>query len=306
MITWKGRALTGPAGAEILTDLAKTADFQSLQRSEEANQTKFSHFEPWMSNAAKRAEWSDLQRSRSLVPPPEDLKKLKKMLNDGGPLRAISPVNVSQDVADSDGDLYQSFCSQALWLSDTIKKVSVDHDARLNAMLVEVIPLGTSSSKYASRADGEGLSSQTYRGAVFLKLADESAYSNCEDLLNFIHELGHQAFNLILNADPIVSGDAEQQVYSVIRKTMRPGVMSFHALAAVAYMLELMVRAPQLFCIDSEPTWATARFDGLINDMETGLATIKPLALTSWGKTILLEFEELAKFARQRKPTFGT
>jgi hypothetical protein len=290
MIKWSGHLITGERGAAVLALLSETANAQALSRAIDATGGEYSRYEPWMSNASKRSVWVRLQGGGPLVPEVERLRLMKAVFHEGGPLRAIHPDNIAQEV-DCDARARAAFCSTTeKYIADLI--TAPDYGNRLSALLRELIPL-TTVPGFLGRSDGEGLSSQLYQGGVFIKLAEPSDHADCENLLNLVHELGHQALNLILNSDPLICGDVSKPVYSVIRKTFRPGIMSFHALAAVAYMLELILRAPELFYATSNPVWVAERIRNLRSDMELGLATVREMPLTQVGRELVEEFESL-------------
>lgn len=88
------------------------------------------------------------------------------------------------------------------------------------------------------REQGSGKSCHWLKGAVFLSVPQSGNYKTFELALNLVHELGHQVLMLFQDCDPIMS-DIRLPVYSAIRKTQRPAILSFHALIAIYFMLHL-------------------------------------------------------------------
>lgn len=86
------------------------------------------------------------------------------------------------------------------------------------------------------RKDGSGKSCHWLKGAIFLSLPQDRRYSELELALNIVHELGHQVLMIYQDADSIMT-DLYKPVFSSIRKTERPAIMSFHALVAIYFML---------------------------------------------------------------------
>ncbi|MBC7457958.1 MAG: hypothetical protein H7235_06745 [Bdellovibrionaceae bacterium] len=98
------------------------------------------------------------------------------------------------------------------------------------------VPLIGVSSKDELRSGGSGKSAHWLKGAIFLSLPTTPKNSILELALNIVHELGHQILMVYQDADQILINPNEE-IYSSVRKTKRPAIMSFHALIAVYFML---------------------------------------------------------------------
>jgi HEXXH motif-containing protein len=86
-----------------------------------------------------------------------------------------------------------------------------------------------------ARGRNRGYSSHLARGIIFRSfLPSANKYDVAIDLA---HELGHQVLITWQSVDPILTSDADQPVFSEIRKVDRPAIQSFHAAVALAYML---------------------------------------------------------------------
>jgi len=306
MKNWQGTLLTGHNGERFLSRMAEIAHAQSLERTESATGQKFSSYRPWMSHSVKRLSWSHLHQEQAglTIPTGDRLRILSEAFNEGGALKAIDPSNEDREINFDHPLVIEDFRSKISKYLSEVSGLGEDYRNRLSALVQEVIPLRKITPDLPVRFDGEGMTTQCYRGGVFLTLAQESDRHHCENLVNLIHEIGHQAFNLLLCSDTVVSGDLNTPAYSPVRKTMRPGILAVHALVAVAYMVELMARAPELFLKDSSPKWVRERFLGLTNDLEYGLATVRSLPLTPVGTELINEFYSLHQFSRRELYAF--
>ena len=124
-----------------------------------------------------------------------------------------------------------------------IRGVDESFVARVGELVKEVIPLGMRAPLKARSPLGRGVSSHFYRGGLLVDLPEIDEHLEIEFAINLAHELGHQAFMVYQNADPIVDGDLRAPVYSAIRGEPRPAIKSFHALVALAYMKEFALAA---------------------------------------------------------------
>lgn len=79
-----------------------------------------------------------------------------------------------------------------------------------------------------------GLSSDLFRGAVFLGFPENYSSMNLE--LDVVHELAHQSLALFQSVDPLFDSDPLRPVYSYVRNNSRPAIQSLHAAAAIAFM----------------------------------------------------------------------
>lgn len=300
MKQWAGKILTGCNGNELLQKLINEANAQCIHRANEATGLKFKCYSPWMSHAFKRSEWSYLHHdfTEPTLPSDERLIALSLAFDDDGPLRAIDPSNLDRQICFDQPLVIDEFRSRVSGYLKIVQNLGSDYSGRLNALVQEIIPLRKIKADAPIRFDGEGMTTQCYRGGIFLTLAKKSERHECENLLNFVHELGHQSFNLLLTSDSVVAGNIYSPAYSPVRKTMRPGILAFHALVAVAYMVELMARAPNIFLSTSDSRWVRQRYLKLMRDLEYGLASVRTLSLTEVGKEVVQEFEALFSFAQ--------
>ena len=97
------------------------------------------------------------------------------------------------------------------------------------------------------RPDGvpkkRGFSTPLCYGAIFLTFEDRDfSLAHASELLaiDIAHEVGHQALYTLQLADPLIEDGLTSPVYSGVRDMPRPAIMSLHASAAIAYMLEVV------------------------------------------------------------------
>jgi HEXXH motif-containing protein len=116
--------------------------------------------------------------------------------------------------------------------------ISSVHDIKelFTALIRCFVPISPVNEHQKLREYGSGKSCHWLKGAIFLSLPENHPHAALELSLNIVHELGHQALMIYQDADPIIK-NLNQPVYSAIRKTNRPAIMSFHALVAIHFML---------------------------------------------------------------------
>lgn len=80
-------------------------------------------------------------------------------------------------------------------------------------------------------------SSHEARSAIFLSIPPRSPTTRIELAFDLVHEMGHQALMRFQSADPLMTSDFDTPIFSGVRRTPRPAIHSYHAAAAIAYML---------------------------------------------------------------------
>ena len=125
---------------------------------------------------------------------------------------------------------------------------------------------------------------------MFLTLPTKSNEAQLELLLNIVHEMGHLALTTYQNYDSIIAKDIEMPLYSVIRKTKRPGILAFHAMIATVYMLEFLIdlKESNIEIITSKE-YINKRAKGLIKSLKDALNIFKNVELTKLGTEIFHE-----------------
>ncbi len=135
-----------------------------------------------------------------------------------------------------------------------------------------IIPVGVASGKDY----GFSFTDDNFIGAIFASIDPKSPFP--ELLLNtyLAHELGHQALMIYQHAGDLFYA-TDEQVYSGVRKTLRPAVASFHAAVALAYLIDC-VRSLLKYRSDlAERAYLLALLDDYVDSLKKGLAALQPL-----------------------------
>lgn len=155
-----------------------------------------------------------------------------------------------------------------------------------------IVPLTPLEGK-SLRENGSGSSVHWFKGAIFLSPPVESPHAHLELILNIVHELGHQSLMIYQDSDEIIYNGLNVEVYSSIRKTSRPAIMSFHALVAVYYMLRLFNNKkenPFWNSLDAhDQEYLFKRESELRNAFVYGAEALKGVDWTNLGKKLYLE-----------------
>jgi HEXXH motif-containing protein len=161
-----------------------------------------------------------------------------------------------------------------------------------SSSLRSVVPLGEIPESPCLRKNGSGFSAHWLKGAVFLSLPQEHPFPHLELAINLVHEMGHQALMFYQDADPIIEKtDFDRPVYSMIRKTFRPAIMSLHALVAIYFMYyfvhELLKTDTTLNKIERD--YFERKKSQLTSDFSGGCFALKGIQFTPVGSDLLLE-----------------
>jgi HEXXH motif-containing protein len=152
------------------------------------------------------------------------------------------------------------------------------------------VPLVAAKSEL--RDDGSGMSAHWLKGAVFLSCPISPTLRRVNLALNIAHELGHQVLMLYQDVDSLIK-NIQQPVYSTIRKTERPAIMSFHAIVAVYFMLDCvktLLADSQNLLTAEETAFLESKLVALKREFLEGSFAIKDVEFTDLG---LLLFNEM-------------
>ena len=176
MSAWPGLLITGSNGQAFIRQMSNRAKIQAMQRSMETTGFSFANYSPWMSHARRRNEWSLLHSNATgvAIPTDERLRLLAHAFNENGPLRAIDPSNTDREINHDHSAEIERFRDRLGVYISQIQTLDLDFSGRLNDLVQEVVPLRKILPDMPVRFDGEGMTTQCYRGCVFLTLAHES------------------------------------------------------------------------------------------------------------------------------------
>lgn len=300
---WQGRWLTGSRGTERVVTLSEQLALQTKQCAEITTMQQFPCYQPWMCCPARYDVWSvspyvqamgDRATSPAVVDP-QQLQFLQHAFSTAPeqPFGHLKTGQTNFRICDSlSADLlqYSTELNAAIFLlttADTTLAVRWQH------LVCQVIPLGPLESGTPVRREGYGMSNHLYRGGIFVGLPSVFPGSTIELAINLAHELGHQAAMVYQYADCLLETEHATPVYSAVRKTERPAIMSFHAVVALLYMVEFLWHARRLVKIPADAAYAGQRWKTLREDLAMGLAALQSLQLSVLGKGMLQECEDV-------------
>jgi len=132
-------------------------------------------------------------------------------------------------------------------LPDAAKDVEGSRDALANAapwisdlydLLIQcIVPITHHRQEIPVK---RGFSSPSGFGAIFLTFEERdrnAPWFSIELAIDLAHEVAHHVLYAYQSADRILASDLEQPIYSGIKRTLRPAIMSLHANVALAYMI---------------------------------------------------------------------
>jgi hypothetical protein len=137
---------------------------------------------------------------------------------------------------EQEAGLIRSYFSMAL---DVINQTSPFFKELLPEIVDCIIPISETGVFQSKRS---AFSFYLFKGALFHAVPDTSRPNWKIDLsIDIAHEIGHQALMVYQSTDRIISSDLNAPIYSQIRKTERPVIMSYHACVALSYMTRFLM-----------------------------------------------------------------
>tara|TARA_B100001248_G_scaffold262680_1_gene260840 strand:+ start:4891 stop:5790 length:900 start_codon:yes stop_codon:yes gene_type:complete len=265
----------------------------TLKTAEEECGKEYDHYQPWMSGYGHRKTLSDLQVVDSkdgFVLNSSDVEFLGKIFSSDQSryFSQIFPQNDTWRVMNPHSSEFERYISEIRNSYEFIQKYSPVTSMYLAESICHVVPLESASSEKSLRRDGSGFSTQLYRGGIFLSLAERSPVSAFENLLNLVHEMGHQILDVYLNSDFLIEEeDFQKTIYSVVRRTGRPAIMSIHALMASAQMLQFLNEAMPKLKEWVPEKYLTDRYLQMRDDVQLGLGLMQSIRLSPLGRGIV-------------------
>lgn len=186
---------------------------------------------------------------------------------------------------DADSERFKDELSQVISVFKSNNSFFNQRFELLVENVIQVVPKKGSQL----RVNGSGVSFIQRRKDLYMSVPDKSEVCTFEFALNVAHEMGHQALITYQHYDNIIYGDHRQSVYSVIREKERPAILSFHALVATAYMLELIDSSFDKLKSLVDANYFYKRFNGLKHALLSGLNDFKHVHFTTLGKQIYAE-----------------
>ena len=182
--------------------------------------------------------------------------------------------------------------SSEIQKSITLLRSSSESIASKFDLLVKKITPVRSFNGHLLRPMGSGLSAHWYIGGLFMGMPIDFPHRTVELAINLAHELGHQALMIYQQADSIIEGNLEAEVYSAIRRTNRPAILSFHAAVALGFMAEFILAVPES-CKEGR-RYVLSRRAEISDSLTIALSALKDVKLTALGKEIFLDLRKVS------------
>lgn len=297
-MNFSGNCLLGVKGNSNLAILSAKADQSCISKlSNKLNQAKF-EYHPWMSlDRATNLGWR-IPSEGHLIPCASGLDIRGEMFNDyeiGLSRLDKSQLYDNRIVRVHDRE-FTPFLFAMQEILDLVQS-NIIWKRRLEILVKEIIPQKGRDSSVKMRKNGAGLSSRKYRKGIFLSLPETSDISQFELALNLAHETGHQALMTYQEFDKIIKDSHDKLIYSVVRETKRPAILSFHAMVAVMFMLDFIVTFEKRLGNMVEENYLKTRKRDLQNQLAVALKDLRSLDLTNVGEQILREALALSLYS---------
>ena len=153
------------------------------------------------------------------------------------------------------------------------------------------VPLTNTQSKNNLRRNGSGKSCHWMKGAIFLSLPEKDIFSEIELSINIAHEIGHQVLMIYQDCDEIMP-DISRPIFSAVRKTNRPAIMSMHALVAIYFMYRFvggLLESPVLIRNRNCELYLKSRLERLFSDFVEGSFALKNVDFSPLGEQMMAE-----------------
>lgn len=294
---WQGSFITGQKGSAFVIHNSLKVDKEEKDIVEQKLDTQFDKYSPWMSsisNIKKLHLLKSLKIENEFFLTSESITHLVDVLKDksdstlGFIHKDLAHQFSVYNVSDPGFRENQKLLKKSFSL---IKDIDLAYYCRLQKMVLHVI-MQKGYKDRELRDDGTGLSSFNYRKGIFLSVPTCKNWE-FELILNIAHELGHQALITLQKVDKIILDSHLELVYSVVRKTERPAILSFHALTASIYMLEFILTNKNRIKVLCSDDYFYERFRCIKSDVERGLKIFKDVKFSPLGRRIYDEFVAL-------------
>ena len=141
---------------------------------------------------------------------------------------------------------------------------------------------------------GNSFTCKSAIGVIFASADQNTPYPDIILNIAFAHELAHHAL-LIYQMGGDLLHDSNASTYSAIRRTLRPAVSAFHAVAALVYMIECANGLLRYERSLSRIAYLKAMLEDYENSLQLGLNALQPLKTTEIGSKILGDLRLFSK-----------
>lgn len=293
----EGQWLIGTSASRRLAAIENKLNAQSLAKVEVGTRQHHQRYAPWMS-MPKAMDQVIPVTPRGPALSREELAAMHAFLKgDASNLAAIGMCSSEFHVLHESTEAIDAFYQEIDEAMTLIKYVTPNMADLWTALVRELLPLEPNSTTSKIRYLGSGISNHHYRGGIFTHLPIPEEFRTEELAINLVHELGHQALIVYQYADRLFECDPATEVYSAIRKVNRPLVMSFHAVAALAFMCEFTRLAMRRGAKESR-AYLEKRHQEITFDLHIGLKAIEHIKFTEFGALLVRELSAVHAKAR--------
>lgn len=302
-MTSEAQWILGEVATERLGLLSERMFSQIKAEAEAELGTSFARYSPWMAMPTERKALSPLIQQA----------KLPAILIESESLRILAAAlktdeknpfgKLGLDEEKSDSYIFSGSPSEAAAAEAMIeqaRELFLSSDANLKKryeiLIQTIVPLEVVGVKSSFQ---NAFSSHFLKGAIFRTIPrSDFAPWRIEFAIALAHEVGHQALMVYQAADRLIASDLGASVYSGVRKTQRPAIMSLHAAAALAYMIEYIEielrRADKTSRLSTaELDYAEAQSKQCRTDLGDTLKALEQVEFTPLGKLIYDEYRNL-------------
>ena len=247
--------------------------------------TNYVTYSPWMSNIEKASLLEPLYTERQLILNDQNnLHRIASIYEMSGCQKALVNGVSVKSVSIGSFNSEETVFNTAL---ESVKNSDPNLSFQLEYLIQHFVPLATLEGV---QEIGVGSSVQDARGAVFLSIPNLQQNSSSQLSINIAHELGHQALMLYQSADTIIEPDyLDVEVYSHVRRCLRPAIQAFHATVALAYMSKFLLGTKVM------TTYLQNQKQNIPKQFKESLDVYQNIRFTQLGKQIFSELEEYAK-----------
>jgi hypothetical protein len=290
-----GKWVTGRTGTKRICSLVDELDRKHAKHISSLLKIEYDNYQPWMSCTNQIEYFSKtwpISQNHVLTEPSALSFIANGLINNDAPLGNLGmPETDGFEIELCPNIDFQNNIDKTLEL---IFAASPNLQKRWEKLIQLIVPIKHRNA--SPTTIGRGLSNHLFRKCIFVELPLDSPRKELQTALNLVHELGHQALITYQNADLIVESNRDYLVHSVIRKTKRPVIRSYHAFFVSGYMLEFLIEAQKLKLSEHLNTQINEELvkHRKIIFLATSELKNAPVKFTQLGIDIINEFESLA------------
>lgn len=245
-----------------------------------------SEYEPWF---CAPNSFSLLSRKDQLLTEPEALRVISSQYSSSEESANLSVFGLDESGFRINSNFETDSRAQRIFNSALGHINSSDELGECFSSIVQcIVPIY--SAKKEVREHGIGFSSVLARNAIFVSCPKVDGVADIELAVNMSHELGHQILHLYQSCDLLFESDNFAPVYSGIRKTDRPAILSLHAAVALGFMITAFESFnSKNIAIDESAEYIAKRLNELRADLIHTLVSLRKTHMTTLGRELVQE-----------------